>query len=321
MENVMKRSLNQEELSLLIHQAFGEDKAISQATELQDGWFNTAYDIMLSNGLRTVLKIAPRDGEGALRYERNVMKAEIGVLKLLKEEGSLPVPGIYFTGLDPQGGECFMMEFMEGSPLNKAREALTKTELDAIQEELGQLNRRLNEIPGERFGYYAMEEEQGDSWYEIFTGMVLGLLADARDKQIVLPAEDGEICSAVAVRRASLEEVKRPKLVHWDLWDGNVFVHGGKVTGLIDCERALWGDPLMEFYFRELAGEQSAFLKGYGKTSFSPAEHERMELYDLYLALIMHIECTYRGYVDEHHHKWAFEQLSRAWERVSQKVR
>lgn len=118
-------------------------------------------------------------------------------------------------------------------------------------------------------------------------------------------------------REAFLKEVATPSLVHWDLWDGNVFVENGRITGLIDCERALWGDPLMEYYFRSLAGDNFPFCRGYGKEAFTNAERERMELYDWYLALILRIECVYRQYSDENHIKWAAENLQQCWNKLS----
>jgi len=50
-------------------------------------------------------------------------------------------------------------------------------------------------------------------------------------------------------RLDALRDVTEPRLLHWDLWDGNVLRKEGRVSGIVDFERAIWGDPLMEFYF------------------------------------------------------------------------
>lgn len=63
------------------------------------------------------------------------------------------------------------------------------------------------------------------------------------------------------------EEVTKPYLVHRNCWDGNIFVEGGKVTGIIDWERCLWADPLLEVNFR-IHGDNRWFRKGYGKEQF-----------------------------------------------------
>ena len=74
------------------------------------------------------------------------------------------------------------------------------------------------------------------------------------------------------------------------------FVRGSQVVGIIDFERALWAEPLMEAQFRPLFsgdGVTSA-MRGYDKTFFSFAEEQRYHLYSLHLALVMDTECYYR---------------------------
>ena len=59
----------------------------------------------------------------------------------------------------------------------------------------------------------------------------------------------------------------------------------GKITGVIDFGRSVWGDPLMEEWF--FAGNEK-FMRGYGKTSFTKNERLRMALY----ALLFNMERT-----------------------------
>ena len=146
--------------------------------------------------------------------------------------------------------------------------------------------------------------------------MMMDLLEDGRRRGVELPASYEEISAEVDIRLPALASVKEPRLVHWDLWNGNVFVQEGHVSGIIDCERALWGDPLQEYYFRHLADHSEAFLKGYGNRFDSPEQLERRKLYDLYLELIMVIECYYREYEDPNHLRWAYNNLVQGWERL-----
>jgi len=98
----------------------------------------------------------------------------------------------------------------------------------------------------------------------------------------------------------ALDEVQSPTLVHWDLWDGNIFVDSntGAVTGLIDFERVLWADPLIETNF---GSPRPGFLEAYGETIVqTPGARSRRLLYDLYLYLIMVIECRFRHFTTEH---------------------
>ncbi|WMT42230.1 phosphotransferase [Paenibacillus sp. D2_2] len=141
-----------------------------------------------------------------------------------------------------------------------------------------------------------------------------GILADARDAGVVLPMTEEEIWSLLDQAQDSLAEVKTPCLVHWDLWDGNVFVQDGRITGLIDCERALWGDYLLEYNFRAVSGQSADFLRGYGIEQLTPSEKTRNQIYELYLVLILHIECAYRKYDDKRHIEWVANLLQKTWD-------
>ncbi|MNC52015.1 Phosphotransferase enzyme family protein [compost metagenome] len=103
-----------------------------------------------------------------------------------------------------------------------------------------------------------------------------------------------------------------PRLIHWDLWNGNLFVKDGVIVSIIDWERALWGDVLLEYYFRHFESSQ-AFIQGYGQTFDSPNELLRKKLYDFYLDLILVIECYSRQYKDDNHVRWAAENLAESW--------
>ena len=69
--------------------------------------------------------------------------------------------------------------------------------------------------------------------------------------------------------RGQLDEVTEPRYVEWDLWDSNVLVRDGAIVGIIDHERAFYGDPLIEagFVATQLPafGDPTAFMRGYGQ--------------------------------------------------------
>ncbi len=95
-----------------------------------------------------------------------------------------------------------------------------------------------------------------------------------------------------------------PCLVHWDIWDGNIFVEDEKLTGIIDWERCLRGDPLMEVGFRSYA-QSVDFLRGYGIEEYTEEEKRRILWYDLYLLMIVAQEPVYRGYETADSYHWA----------------
>lgn len=307
--------LNEGQLKNIVNFVFGAEAGEFTATELKDGFFNSAYAITLGQGKRYVLKLAPLQTSEFMRYERKLMQTEVEVLRLLREKTNVPVPQVYSyeTASPVYDGSFFVMDFIEGDPYNKVKENLTEVERESIEHQLGVFTSTINNLRGQRFGYYALEEMQGDNWSNVFMSMIDSLMLDASHKQVQLPASAEEITEICKRYKSSLDEVKLPSLVHWDLWEGNIFVKDGQIVGIIDTERALWGDPLMEYYFRSFM-HSPAHMKGYGWEEFTESESQRILIYDLYLALIMHIECTYRGYTNEGHINMAKEYVRGAWE-------
>jgi aminoglycoside phosphotransferase (APT) family kinase protein len=313
-ENAIKLRLSQEELKSLVRHNFGIE--LAQAQELTDGWANSAYRIELVDGRRVVLKLASVQGTVVMRYEKGMMETEVQVLRLMK--GAIPVPHVYAydNSFAIVQAEYYFMEYLEGNPYNKIKASLSGEERESIEQELGQYNRIINEVKGTWFGPCASSGSYGSSWPEVFRRMMEDVLADGRDAGVVLPVPELEIMQYVSRNEGALAEVTVPRLVHWDLWDGNVFIHNGAINGIIDFERALWGDPLLEAYFNRMKASE-AFCRGYGLMEPTTSQRARRGLYDLYLDLILVIECAYRHYNNPDHEKWASDNLLNGWERIT----
>lgn len=70
-----------------------------------------------------------------------------------------------------------------------------------------------------------------------------------------------------------------------DIWHQNILVdEAGNVTGLLDWDRALWGDPEIEFAVLDYCGiSQPAFWEGYGRARDTSSEAQiRQVFYLLY---------------------------------------
>jgi len=282
-------------------------------TELTEGYFNAAYRLTLEDGLTCVLKVAPPDAVKVMRYEKSIMRTEVEVLRLVRADTEMPVPAVY--GYDSSRQilpvDYFVMEVIHGVPLNTLRKALPGDTLAAIDRELGRLLRQMNRIEGRAFGYYAQPEFQFPTWRAAFPAMLEMVLADGEALNVPLPYE--LLRRGLERHFELLEAVEAPYLLHWDLWDGNVFVdpETQHITGIIDFERALWGDPLMEFGFRE-GKASAAFQEGYGVDLLdTPEALRRRSLYDVYLDLILIIEGAYRQYGDNQQEVWARAKLDR----------
>jgi aminoglycoside phosphotransferase (APT) family kinase protein len=314
MDSLSKTFLSQETAELIVARHLGGGRKLARLEELKEGYFNAAYRLQLADGFQCVLKIAPPPEVRVLRYEKDILRTEVETLRLVRTHTDLPVPAILFhdesCALLPS--PFYGMEFIAGTPLHKTRETLSPAEQAQIDRRLGDYLRQMNAIRGDRFGYYAQPETQSASWAAAFEQMLAGVLQDGRDADVKLPRPAEEILALARRHASALEEVTAPALVHWDLWDGNVFIdpQTKAITGIIDFERALWADPLMECNFGAF-GFNRDFLTGYGcDYPFTPAQELRRTLYNVYLFLIMVIECTYRHYPTPDQENWARLRLA-----------
>jgi aminoglycoside phosphotransferase (APT) family kinase protein len=313
-ESLTKRHVDAATLDALIADAFGADTGIVNCRELNDGFFNAAYRLQLTDGRDVVLKISPPQGAALLAYERDIMRAEVEFFREAATAG-IPLPHLLHAGLDRAviDGDYIVLSALDGVTWNSVSQDLDVSQSTALRRQLGSHIARLHRVrnPKGLFGYPALPELSAPTWPEAFTAMLDALIEDAHRFGVELPARDGQLREAVKRGTDDLAEISTPALVHFDLWPGNIMIDrsaaGGtpSITGLIDGERAIWGDPLMEFVGIDVFGraERDPDLRaGYaadgGTVGEDGAAGRRLALYFLYMHLLLLIEVAPRGYTD-----------------------
>lgn len=307
--SITKAAVSKETITKMVQKAFGcEPKEI---TELTEGFYNVAYRITLDERA-VILKVAPSPEVEVLTSEKNIMWAEVDSMRMVKARTEVPVPEIFFydDGRELINRPYFFMEALNGRNFFTIMEKMPEEEKASIFRQAGQYTKGLNQIAGEKFGYYGQPDRQGDNWYEVFKGLILDAFFDLERKSIAVPVEKEKLLAMLEADRECFAEVTTPKYVHWDIWAGNIFVEDGKVTGIIDFERALWADELMEVGFRTY-DYSAAFFEGYGREALNETEKRRAQWYDMYLFLLMHTECDYRGYDHRWHYDWSGEMIEK----------
>ncbi|MCL2351134.1 MAG: aminoglycoside phosphotransferase family protein [Firmicutes bacterium] len=318
MNSLSKNRLSFALINTLSLRAFGEPAL--RISEIESGCFSALYRVGTAER-EAVLKVSPKDGVRVLRYEKDAMRAEVGALRLVRARTDVPVPTVLFYDASRDFGdfEYFFMERMSGAEFSALSPNLSAGENSRILSEMGRLNRRVNGIIGEKFGYPARLDRQSESWKTAFEGIIGDILADGKDAGFALPVPYAEIEDVIARFSPACADVKTPRLIHWDLWPGNVLAENGEISGIVDWERALWADPLMEYAFREKPPNKD-FLAGYGADFIGAGKDGRndrsaavrLALYDLYLALVWKIECRYRGYKDSPQNGWSEGKIAEA---------
>ena len=303
MESKTKNRKTRDQIKPMVARAFDGMVLVNSADaviELKDGWFNAVYEIKLADGRKVILKIAPPKSVEIMSYEKNIISTEVAVMRLVHENQEIPVPEIYFY--DDTCNVCdsayFFMEKINGDNLADVNASLVKGMKESIERQIGEIIREINGFPGPYFGYDGNPDLQAKTWNKAFIKIMESLLEDAARKEVVFDFSYDELRSVLLNHAPALNEISKPCLVHWDGWNPNFFIKDGKIVGLIDFERALWADPLMEAHFRPLFRGEGVnnSMQGYGKTSFTSAEEQRCHLYSLHLGLVMNIECYYRNY-------------------------
>ncbi|WP_030247592.1 phosphotransferase family protein [Streptomyces sp. NRRL S-455] len=278
---------------------------------LTGGTYNTVEELRLTDGNCYVLKIPPAATTPGMRHEQRLLVSEAEFYRSAARVG-VPAPRLVSAGDD------FLL--MTACPGDTWDDTLTDGEQTALRTELGRRTARLHGVTGPGFGYPsgALGPLTPD-WRAAFTAMFDAVLDDVRRYTPRLPRPVDAVARTAASAYGALDEVTVPRLVHFDLWRGNILVDrtagGPRIGGLIDGERMFWGDPLAEFVSLALLGDirkDEAFLAGYreagGRAVFDTLARLRYALYRAYLYLIMLTETVPRE-VGEEHQRWVRERV------------
>jgi fructosamine-3-kinase len=272
------------------------DSPVIQAEPLPGGSFGTVWSVDLSDGRSVVLKMAPAPDARLLTYEAGMLECEADYLRLAAG-ADVPTPTLL-----AQTDTCLIMTQIPGVSMPSVG---SDVDTRPARFESGAAISRLHDISGPFFGYTG-PRPRSDIWPDAYAAMIDALLADAVAWNIDMPIAPERFRDAVRRNRDVLAQVTTPVLCHFDLWDGNVIVTVADgvahLSGLVDGERYLYGDPMVDFaspaLFREVLEPDDPFLAGY--QSVRPFEIDestlaRAWLCQLYLYMVMLVEFPSRG--------------------------
>ena len=292
----------------MISRAFPE-KTVADIRELTEGMCNVTYNITFEDGYECILKIAAKDTTGNTSNEINLMEAEVMAMQLVREHCSFKVADVlaYDRSRTICDGDYFFMEKLPGVNYRSIKEDLPEDVNREIARQIGEISRQLCAITNPAFGFLG-DTKRYDHLSDFVHLMLQNLISDAQKKNVNLGCDAKRLLEEFENEKHIFDEVTSATLVHWDMWEGNVFVEKDHVSGIIDWERAMWGEGLMDDRFRNHNCNKD-FLEGFGKQEFTESELKRLRWYDIILYLTMMIEVFYREFEDKGQYYWAKDQL------------
>ncbi|WP_349876983.1 aminoglycoside phosphotransferase family protein [Micromonospora sp. HUAS YX12] len=301
-----QRALDPAQVRRYLTVSLGPGAEVAGCGPLSGGGFAAVWWVRLTDGRDVVLKVGPPPHVPLLRYERDMIGAEAHYLRLVAARApEVPTPMLLHHGRHPDLGDWLLMARLPGRTLWDLSQA--GADVGPLRAEFGRTLAALHTVTGERYGYDGDRACAG-TWRDAYTAMVDDMLADAADWAVPLPVPASRIRELVGRHAAVLDAVDRPALLHFDGWAGNVLAVAGpdgapRLTGLVDGERYLWGDPLMDLVspllFRRAEDEpDDPLVRAYRAAAPFPLDagaRRRLGLYRLYLYLLMTVEMPSRN--------------------------
>jgi aminoglycoside phosphotransferase (APT) family kinase protein len=248
------------------------------------GLFNTSYFVGSTSG-EMVIRIAPPADTVFVFYERDMMKQEPDIHRMLLERTDVPVARIraFDQSREIIDRDYLIMERLPGKPMSESGYGHAHLTLRQVGEHL----RRTHSLTADRYGYLGAHRPMvpRDTWVDAFTVMWNKLIDDVVS---VGHYDRGEADSLRSLLDRHLAVFDRPvtsSLLHMDIWAQNILVDpGGNVTGLVDWDRALWGDVEIELAVLDYCGiSEPPFWEGYGaERELSDQSRVRRVFYLLY---------------------------------------
>ncbi|MBN1642096.1 MAG: aminoglycoside phosphotransferase family protein [Anaerolineae bacterium] len=256
---------------------------------IRTGKHNRSYYVHSARG-DAVLRIAPPQ-EGMLFYERGMMAQEPALHELVRARTRVPVAEIYAYD-DSQRlipASYMLMERLPGRALSEAPH-VSRAVHDRAMAQVGEALRQMHALTADAYGYLGAHRPMAPqpTWWAAFRIMWNALLDDVERAGGYTTQETRSLRDLLDAYRDLFDRDVTSSLLHMDVWAQNILIDGrGNLTGLVDLDRALWGDVEIEFAVLDYCGISTpAFWEGYGAPrDESPAAQVRQRFYLLYEVL------------------------------------
>jgi aminoglycoside phosphotransferase (APT) family kinase protein len=281
-------ALSNDQIRTLCQRGFGSNVQIESIDELQGGTFNTTFLLTLTDQGRVVLRISPPQTNAIPWDENLLMRREHFIQPFFAPIAAL-MPKTLLADFTHQliDRDYIFQTFIEGERWDDVMDQLTPAENNILWDQFGRYLKLIHQVQGETFGL-PLPGFQFSRWSQAVIDRLERTLQAARDDQLDIP-HLAAILETVRAYPRQLDEIQAPRLLHGDLWSFNILVSRGKngptIVGILDADRAWWGDPMADWTMFILAhAEQEEghahFWQAYGQPGDGRGARFRKTVYD-----------------------------------------
>jgi len=253
------------------------------------GKFNTSFFITAPD-INWVLRIAlPRDAVFVF-YEKDMMRQESELHALLLDKTSVPVAPIvaYDDSQRLIERDYVIMECLPGKPLSEVA-----CDYGEVLCQVGAQLAQVHALTADTYGYIGAHRPMPpqvrwvDAFHHMWNRLIDGIVAVGHYDEV----ESGR-CRQLLDRYIELfDREVASSLLHMDIWAQNILVDDADcVTGIVDWDRALWGDVEIEYAVLDYCGiSEPAFWEGYGRRRDTSSEAQIRQVFYLLYELQQYI--------------------------------
>jgi aminoglycoside phosphotransferase (APT) family kinase protein len=280
-----QRGLTGAEVEAVCRRAFGAGGVPVRAVELGFGGYNSVYRVELAGrDEAVVLRVAPEE-RVQFGSERGLMRNEYASLPWLAGIAEL-MPRVLAVDWSHEvvDRDWMIQSCLPGAPAPEQLGRYPRAGRTTFFRQLGAIARTVHDVRGPHFGRPAGPAYA--SWSEVVIASLTQIADDI--EQVGLDASDvREAVALAAEHRATLDEVREPRLLTGDLWTVNCLLDADapepRISGVLDFDRTEFGDPAADWTIRMAQAkddEREAFWESYGDLDRSPDATRRAAIYE-----------------------------------------
>lgn len=249
---VLQEAVDDEVLAALCRRMLGAGTDLCASEPLAGGRFNTTYRLHFAGRSPLILRLAPPRRAHLFRHEAAALRRECTIQPLLARTAAV-FPRMVATDFSGTvvSRDCVLQDCLAGDLWAEVAPRLGAEDSASLWRQFGTHVRRIHALRGSGFGFPspAPLRRSYSVWLQ---ELVAGMASDIGELGLQVEGLD-HFRALLAQGAARIDRAGPPRLVHGDLWPRNVLVtqrdEGWLISGILDAERAFWGDPAAEWIF------------------------------------------------------------------------